>query len=105
MTSAQRKRIKMKKRFKRNVKKTVRFILLAPGKLPRIPLQMLEHVIRVCEASGILLVVALLTHLLIPNYINTVLSIVSATMFFTLLLIIKLEHYQEVLERQEYLEY
>lgn len=102
MTSAQRKRIKMKKRFKRNVKKTVRRILLAPGKLPKIRLQMLEQVIRICEASGILFVVSLLMHLLNPDYINMVLSIVSAAIFFTLLLIIKLGHYQEILERQEY---
>ncbi len=102
MTSAQRKRIKMKKRFRRNVKKTIRYILFAPGKLPKIRVQMLGQVIKFCEASGVMFVISLLAHLLNPDQVNTVLSIVSAGVFFLLLLIIKLEHYQEILERQEY---
>lgn len=105
MTVAQRKRVKRKKRFKRNAKRMLRCILFAPGKLPKIRLQTLEQIIRACEVSGILFVISLLTYLLKPDQINMMLSVVSAAVFFTQLLVIKLGHYQEVLERQEYLEY
>jgi len=93
----------MKKRLKRNVKRTIRMILLAPGKLPRVRLHMLEQAVRVCEISGIIFVVSILTYLLQPDNINIALSIVSALIFMGFLFVIKLEQYQEVLDRQEYL--
>ncbi len=102
MTNAQQRHVKMKKRFRKNVKRMVRTILLAPGKLPRIRFQVLEHAIRACEVSGITFVVALLTCLLRPDRVNVVLSMASAAVFFGLLLVIKLEQYQEILDKQEF---
>lgn len=103
MTSTQRKRIKMKKRIKRSVKKVIRFVLLAPAKLPRIRVHTVEQAVKTCEVSGILFVVSLLTCLLSPDKINLILSIVTAAVFFGLLLLIKLENYQEILEEQEFI--
>lgn len=102
MTVAQKKRMRRRRRFRRNVKRTILNILLAPMRMPRITGDTLETAIKLSEVTGIVFIALLLAHLFNPELIGVFLVIVSAVVFAGCLLTIKLGDYQNQLEELRY---
>lgn len=98
MTYEQRERIRRRKRFKRDLMRLVRSILLIPARMPRVSGHVIASAVKACETCGIIFVVILITSMLNPNGLLVFLRTVSALAFFSLFFFIKLEEYQDYLE-------
>ncbi|MBO4902026.1 MAG: hypothetical protein J5518_04475 [Lachnospiraceae bacterium] len=77
----------------------MRTVLLMPSRIPRVSAQTVTAAVKACEIIGIAFVVLLICSMLNPSGLLAALRTVSALAFFTLFFFIKLEEYQEVLER------
>lgn len=98
MSSAKRRRSSRKRSMKRNLQKLLCTILLAPARMPKIRLTILDNTIRACEVTGIIFVILLLISLTTPTGLYVILSVCFAMIFVVLLFVIKLSEYQEHLE-------
>ena len=67
-----------------------------------IKLNISEPGTRICEASGILLVVALVLYLISANIISYILCWIAAVVFCVLLVLIRLEQHQEMHDYREW---
>ena len=70
-----------KKSFKKSIKRTVYSILVAPARWPRITGYLLGLVVRACEISGILCVIAFLGYLVSFSSFIKVLFIFDSIIF------------------------
>lgn len=98
MTYEERERIRRRRRMKKNIRRTMRTILLLPSHMPRIPGQVFATAVKACELIGLAFVVILICSMLNPSGLMTFLRTVSALAFFTLFFFIKIDEYQDILE-------
>ena len=98
---SKKKRKRMYKRLKKNVIRSIKHGYYRLSHL-NIKLNISEPGTRVCEASGILLVVALVLYLISASTISYVLCWVAAGVFGVLLVLIKLEQHQEMHDYREW---
>lgn len=98
MTYEERERIRRRRRFKKNMKRTMRTILLLPSHMPRLPGQVFATAVKTCEIIGLAFVVIVICSMLNPSGLLTFLRTVSALAFFTLFFFIKIDEYQDILE-------
>lgn len=102
MTVAQKKRLRRRRKFQRNVKKTILNILLAPARMPKISGSMLDTVMHMSEILGIVLATTLVMHLFNPGLIGVAIVVIAAIAFVGCLLTVKLGDYQDQLEEMKY---
>lgn len=102
MTVAQKKRMRRRRRFQRNMKRAVLNVLLAPMRMPRITGPTLENAMRLSEISGIVFASMLLAHLFNPKLVGLFVVVIAAVAFAGCLLTIKLGEYQNQLEELKY---
>ena len=100
-----RSRAKKRRKFARNMRRTLRTVLLIPGKFPPISVQAIETATRVCETFGVFFVGTLIAHLINENQIVAALNIGVGVVFFGLLLFLKLADYQDRLIRENMANY
>ena len=99
MTIEQRERIRRRKRRRKNFRRAMRTMLLIPSRIPRVSEHVIVTAVKACEIIGLAFVVLLICSMLNPNGLLAALRTVSALAFFTLFFYIKLEEYQDALER------
>lgn len=105
MTAARKKRLRRKRRFVRNIKRTVVAILLMPARMPKINSVMIDQAMHASEVSGMIFVALLMMHLFNPKLIALPLVVLSAMCFIFFLMVIKLGDYQDRLEEMRYYGY
>jgi len=105
MTSVQRRRLRRRRRFVRNVKRTILNIMLAPARMPRITSQTIDQAMKWSEITGTIFVTALMIQLSNPSTLCKFFTIISAVAFVTLLLTMKLGDYQDQLDELKYYGY
>ncbi len=81
------------------MRRTMRSVLLFPSRLPHVSEQVVLTAVKACEIIGLVFVVLLICSMLNPSGLLAVLRTVSALAFFVLFFFIKLEEYQDVLEK------
>ena len=99
MTFEERERLRRKRRRRKQMRRTMRSVLLLPAHLPRASEQVVFTAVKACEIIGLAFVVVLICSMLNPSSLLVVLRTVSALAFFCLFFFIKLEEYQDVLEK------
>lgn len=100
-----RKALRRRRKVLRCVKRTVRAVLLMPGRIPPITKGTVELCMKYCEAAGIAFVLALIAHLISDSGIIAMLSYTTGVAFFGLMLFIKLADYQDRLIRAQMADY
>lgn len=98
MTAVEKRRLRRRRRFIRNVKRAITEILLAPARMPRVDVSMAEAAMRASETAGIIFVACLMLHMIKPQYMNVVFVAMAGSVFVVLLLVVKLGDYQDRLE-------
>lgn len=101
MTDVQRRRAKNRRKFARNVRRTARNVLLMPGKIPPITMDMVEVAMRVCEVVGVLFVISLIANLVSDSSAVSMINLVMGVIFAGFLLFIKFAGYQDRLIRED----
>lgn len=97
MSAAQRRRLRRKKKFVRNFKRTLTNIILAPARMPRISGDKLDRLMHGCEIIAIAFVAVLMLHMAVPTIIGTLPVVVIGVAFAFFLFMIGLSDYQEKL--------
>ena len=77
----------------------MRSVLLFPSRLPHVSEQVVLTAVKACEIVGLAFVVLLISSMLNPSGLLTLLRTVTALAFAFLFFFIKLEEYQDALER------
>ncbi len=77
----------------------MRSVLLFPSRLPRASEQAVVAAIKACEIIGLSFIVVLICSMLNPSSLLVVLRTISALAFVFLFFFVKLEEYQDALER------
>lgn len=93
-------RDRRKKKFVKNFKRSIRKILLMPGKFPPVSVQAVEIATKVCEILGVVFIGTLIAHLTSDNSLVAVANIAVGIAFFGLLIFLKLAYYQDRLIRE-----
>lgn len=101
MTDVQRRRAKSRRKFARNVKRTARNVLLMPGKIPPITMDMVEVAMKACEIVGVLFVISLIANLVSDNAAISMINLAMGIIFVGFLLFIKFADYQDRLIRED----
>jgi len=101
LSEAERRRLRRRKKAARNIKRTVRGIVLAPARMPRFTIDKVERIMRLCELAAIAFVAILISHLALPELIGTFLVVVVGMVFVGLMLLIGLADYQDKLVEYE----
>ena len=101
MSAAERRRIRRKKKFVRNVKRTFTSIVLAPARMPRITAERAERVMRYCEIAAVCFVAVLIVHMAAPEIVGKLFVIAAGLVFAALLGILGLSDYQDKLVEYE----
>lgn len=97
--------VRRRRKFVRTVKRTVRAVLLMPGRIPPIDIRTVEMCMRFCETCGILFVITLIAHMINESTFIAGLNLTLGIAFFGLILFIKLADYQDRLIRAEMANY
>ncbi|MBS7305545.1 MAG: hypothetical protein SPH91_01960 [Lachnospiraceae bacterium] len=100
-----RKRLRRRRKLAKGFKRTLRAVLLAPGRIPPIDLKTVEICMRVCEICGIIFVMTLIAHLISESSILTGLTFTMGFAFMGLMFFIKLADYQDKLIRMQMADY
>ena len=98
---SKKKRKRMLRKLKRNTFKTIKYLYYKLTH-PKIKLNILGPGTKICEACGILLIVALVFYLISFNKISYIVCWVDAIIFLILLLLLKFEQYQDDREYEEW---
>ena len=98
---SKKKRKRMYRRLKKNILRSIKHGYYKLSHM-NLKLNISEPGTRICEASGILLVVALILYLISANTISYVLCWVAAVVFCVLLVLIKLEQHQDMQDYREW---
>lgn len=96
------KRKRKMKRFKRNCKRTLYNILIAPTRLPRLSDATFRVATYICEVSGAFSALALLFSLVYAVTLAKIIFIGTAIIFVAFLIVIQLQVYQDILEARGY---
>lgn len=100
-----RRNLRRRRKLAKGFKRTVRAVLLAPGRIPPIDDRTVEICMRFCEACGIIFVMTLIAHLISDNSLIAGLNFTMGFAFFGLMFFIKLADYQDRLIRAEMADY
>lgn len=100
-----RRNLRRRRKILRNIKRTVRAVLLMPGRIPPIDVRTVEVCMRFCEAFGIGFVSTLIAHLISDSNLIALFNLTLGFAFFGLILFIKLADYQDRLIRAEMADY
>lgn len=95
-----RARARKKKRFAKTCRRTLRKVLLIPGKFPPVGVQAVEIATKICEIVGVFFVGTLIAHLTTENSAVAATNLVAGIAFFGLLVFLKLADYQDRLIRE-----
>jgi len=95
MTAVQRRRMKRRRRFVRNLCRAFAGITLTSIRLPRISAYNIDQAMKNCEIIGIVFVTFLMVQLSNPSVLGKIGVVVSATAFVVLLMLIKYSDYQD----------
>ena len=98
--TAQQKKLRRRRRFKKNVKRTLYAILTAPIRMPRFSRSQLRGLTKACEVFGIVLVVLLLVCMMHAGAFVKVISIICAVLFAISIIVIQLQMFQDDLEER-----
>ena len=100
-----RKTLRRRRKILRGLKRTVRTVLLMPGRIPPIDKGTVELCMRYCEAAGIMFVLTLIAHLISDSGLVATLNYLAGFAFFGLMFFIKLADYQDRLIRAQMADY
>lgn len=92
-----------RRRRRRNRLRRFYAVILAPARLPRISLSLVESLMRVCEVSGMILVVAVMACMINTCGFTTFMVMAAAAVFFGSMFTIWLQGYQTVLRQHGYM--
>ncbi|MCR5507358.1 MAG: hypothetical protein K6F34_01590 [Lachnospiraceae bacterium] len=95
-------RERRRRRFKRNVKRAVYAMLIAPAGWPRLTAETLRTVMRIAEICGIFFVASLFICMVHHFAFIRFISIISGILFAASVLLIQLQRYQDDLEECGY---
>ena len=93
-------RAKKRRKLARSIRRTLRGVLLIPGKFPPIGTQAVEIATKICETFGVFFVGTLIAHLISESTLIAALNIGVGMVFFGLLIFLKLADYQDRLIRE-----
>ena len=100
-----RRNLRRRRKLAKGFKRTVRAVLLMPGRIPPIDISTVETCMRFCEVFGIAFVMTLIAHLISDSAIIAYLNLTMGVAFFGLMFFIKLADYQDRLIRAEMANY
>ena len=100
-----RRNLRRRRKLAKGLKRTVRAVLLMPGRIPPIDARTVEVCMRLCETFGIMFVMTLIAHLTSDNSLIAGLNFTMGFAFFGLMFFIKLAEYQDRLIRAEMADY
>lgn len=98
---SKKRRKRMVRRLKKNIMKSIRHMYYRITH-PHVKLNIFEPGTRICEACGILLVVALVFYLISFNEISFYVCWIAAVIFSVLLILLKIEQHQEDADYEEW---
>lgn len=93
-------RDRRKKKLLRNCRRTIRKVLLMPGKFPPVSIHAVEIATKICETFGVFFVGTLIAHLTSENTAVAAANVIVGVVFFGLLVFLKLADYQDRLIRE-----
>jgi len=97
--------LRRRRKILRNIRRTVRAVLLMPGRIPPIDVRTVESSMKYCEMTGVLFVLTLIAHLISDSVIIAAVNITAGFAFFGLMFFIKLADYQDRLIRAQMADY
>jgi len=100
-----RRSLRRRRKILRNIKRTVRAVLLMPGRIPPIDERTVEVCMRFCETCGFLFVTTLIAHLCNDSSILAGVNVTMGIAFLGTILFIKLAEYQDRLIRAQMADY
>lgn len=100
-----RKSLRRRRKILRSLKRTVRAVLLMPGRIPPIDKGTVDVCMRYCEVSGIAFVLSLIAHLISDSGLIAGINFTTGVAFFGLMFFIKLADYQDRLIRAQMADY
>lgn len=100
-----RRSLRRRRKLAKGLKRTVRAILLMPGKIPPIDEGTVEICMRICEICGIAFVMTLIAHLISDSSLIAGLNFTMGAAFIGLISFIKLADYQDKLIRLQMADY
>lgn len=100
-----RRNLRRRRKLAKGFKRTVRAVLLMPGRIPPIDERTVDLCMRFCEACGFIFVMTLIAHLVNDSRIIAGINFSMGVLFFGLILFIKLADYQDRLIRAEMADY
>ena len=100
-----RRNLRRRRKLAKAIRRTVRAVLLAPGRIPPIDERTVEVCMRFCEGCGIFFVMTLIAHLISDSAVVAGLNFTMGFAFFGLMFFIKLADYQDRLIRAEMADY
>lgn len=100
-----RRNLRRRRKLARGFRRTVRAVLLMPGRIPPIDERTVEVCMRFCEVCGIAFVMTLIAHLISDSGFVAGLNFMMGLAFFGLMFFIKLADYQDRLIRAEMANY
>ena len=99
------KSLRRRRKILRNFRRTVRAVLLMPGRIPPIDVQTVESSMRLCEIAGVIFVLTLIAHLVSDSGVVAGVNFAARFVFFGLIFFIKLADYQDKLIRAQMADY
>lgn len=103
--NSKRKSLRRRRKILRSLRRTVRAVLLMPGRIPPIARGTVELCMRYCEIVGIAFVLTLIAHLISDSIVIAGLNYTTGFAFFGLIFFIKLADYQDRLIRAQMADY
>lgn len=100
-----RRSLRRRRKLAKGVKRTVRAVLLMPGRIPPIDVKTVEMCMHFCEACGVMFVITLIAHLINESRFLAGVNLSMGLAFFGLIAFIKLADYQDRLIRAEMASY
>ncbi|MCR4739518.1 MAG: hypothetical protein K5886_04565 [Lachnospiraceae bacterium] len=95
--------IRIRRRLKRQLARHLRMLLLLPARLPKLTVSTFDLIQKVCEFSGIILVVTLLAAMISRNSMVKLASVLSFIVFFVSFSLIRIRVYQDDLTAHGYM--
>ena len=95
-----RTRDKRRKKFLKTYRRTIKRILLIPGKFPPVGVHAVEIATKICETFGVFFVGTLIATLTSESSAVATANIIVGIVFFGLLVFLKLADYQDRLIRE-----
>ncbi|MCR5733528.1 MAG: hypothetical protein K6G22_02880 [Lachnospiraceae bacterium] len=96
--------IRTRRRLKRRLIRNLKKLLLLPARLPKLRVSTFDLIQKVCEFSGIVLVVALLAAMVSRDSFAKLASTLSFVVFFVCFSVIRIRIYQDDLTARGYMQ-